>query len=410
MTAVFSARRRADDFEALVSRADGASLTAVEQQRYADLLDLVAGLRAVPDAVARPEFVGDLRSRLMAEADAALLPMPSTADRLAMPAHATRRDRRIATAIGAAALLGATSSMAVAAQTALPGDALYPVKRAIEEVRTDIGPDGADRGTALLANASGRLTEIDELARRGTPEGIASVPHTLDEFSEQATEASTILMTAYADTGDEAAIGSLRAFTSSSMDRLLDLEAALPDSARDELVAAARNLAEIDDRARLACPVCPGGIDKLPQLLLTAGLGGAAALPAGVPSAQQPSRPAVRTPQATGPAPVSGQDVDGVEVPDLDDLGDAVGGATGGGAGTAPGDRGTKDPVRPTLQDPVKELTKALTGDPTVTTAVPAVPAVPPVPDVLGGVGSTVDGVTGQVGGGITDATNGLVP
>ena len=410
MTAAFSARRRADDFEALVSRSDGAPLTGGEQARYAALLDLVADLRAVPDAVARPEFVGDLRSRLMIEADTALLPMPSMTDRLAMPVRASRRDRRVATVIGAAALLGATSSMAVAAQTALPGDALYPVKRAIESARTDFGRDDADKGAALLADASGRLDEIDELTRRGTPEGIAAVPHTLDEFSEQSTEAATILMTTYARSGDEGAITGLREFTATSMDHLLGLEAALPDSARDELVAAARNLAEIDDEARRACPTCPGGIDRLPQLLLTAGLGDAVTVPAGVPSAQRPSRPAVRTSQATAPAPVSGQDVDGIEVPDLDGLDDAVGGTTGGTAGSGTGTgggAGGSDPVKPALQDPVKELTKALGDTTTVTTTVPEAPA---VGDVLGGVGTTVDGVTGQVGDGITGTTDGLVP
>jgi hypothetical protein len=410
MMTAFSARR-ADDFEALVSRSGGAPLSDREQARYAALLDLVADLRTVPDAVARPEFVGDLRSRLMIEAETALLPMPSIVDRLALPVHPTRRDRRVATVIGAAALLGATTSMAVAAQSAIPGDALYPVKRGIESAQTQFrGDDGA----ALLASASGRLAEVDELARRGTPEGIAAVPHTLDEFSEQASEAATIMMTTYAENGDDAEITRLREFTSTSMDHLLGLEASLPDSARDELVAAARNLAEIDEEARLACQTCPGGIDRLPQLLLTAGLGDAVALPVGVPSAQQPSRPAVRTPQATGPAPVSGQDVDGIEVPDLDDLGDAVGGATGGatggdsGSGPGPGTGGPRDnnPVKP-LQDPVKELTKALGATTTVTTAVPEAPA---VGDVLGGVGTTVDGVTGQLGDGITGTTDGLVP
>jgi hypothetical protein len=344
----------------------------------------------------------------MIEAETALLPMPSMADRLALPIHTTRRDRRVATVIGAAALLGATSSMALAAQSAIPGDALYPVKRGIESARTELR---GDEGAALLANASGRLAEVDELARRGTPEGIAAVPHTLDEFSEQASEAATIMMTTYAENGDDAEITRLREFTSTSMDHLLGLEPSLPDSARDELVAAARNLAAIDEEARLACQTCPGGIDRLPQLLLTAGLGDAVALTVGVPSAQQPSRPAVRTPQATGPAPISGQDVDGIEVPDLDGLGDAVGGATGGAnggdSGSGPGPGGTRGttPVKP-LQDPVEELTKAL-GTTTVTTAVPDAPV---VGDVLGGVGTTVDGVTGQVGDGITGTTDGLVP
>lgn len=407
MMSAFSARRRADDFDTLVSRPGGGPLSDREQERYAALLDLVTDLRTVPQAVARPEFVGDLRSRLMIEAETALLPMPSIADRLALPVLPTRRDRRVATAIGAAALLGSTTSMAVAAQSAIPGDALYPVKRGIESAQTELRGDDA---AALLANASGRLAEVDELTRRGTPEGIAAVPRTLDEFSEQSSEAADVLMASYARNGADAAITSLREFTSASMDHLLGLEASLPDSARDELVAAARNLAEIDDEARLACPTCPGGIGRLPQLLLTPGLGDVQAVPSGVPSAQQPSRPAVLTPRAAGPAPISGQDVDGIEIPDLDDLGDAVGGATGGDTAGGPTNDsgGTRDgnPVKP-LQDPVKELTKALGADTTVTASAPGAPV---VGDVLGGVGTTVDGATGQVGDEITGTTDGLVP
>ena len=49
MTAPFSARRRADEFEALLSRDPATpSSPSVTPQRYADLLDVVADLRAVP--------------------------------------------------------------------------------------------------------------------------------------------------------------------------------------------------------------------------------------------------------------------------------------------------------------------------------------------------------------------------
>ena len=65
MTAPFSARRRADEFEALLSR-DPTAPSGRDAERYADLLDVVADLRAVPPVAARPEFVASLREQLMA--------------------------------------------------------------------------------------------------------------------------------------------------------------------------------------------------------------------------------------------------------------------------------------------------------------------------------------------------------
>src|SRR5688572_13645360 len=117
MSSVIPGRRRADEFAALV---DGRSAT--DPLRHSDLLRLVADLRELPTAVPRPEFVSSLRASLMAAADEALVPIDT---RLTLPVTTrSRRDRRVALAAGAVALVGATSSMAVAAQSALPGDAL----------------------------------------------------------------------------------------------------------------------------------------------------------------------------------------------------------------------------------------------------------------------------------------------
>ncbi|UUZ60774.1 DUF5667 domain-containing protein [Nocardioides sp. B-3] len=124
--------------------------------------------------------------------------------------------------------------MAVAAQTALPGESLYPVKRAIEEAQTGIARDDATRGRALLANARGRLDEVRDLTERGNPASISAVDATLKTFIDRAGDASDALLAAYAETGDEALITELRSFTASSMDRLSELESEVPESARGE--------------------------------------------------------------------------------------------------------------------------------------------------------------------------------
>ena len=404
MTPAFSTRRRADEFEALVSGGrETEQLTERDAARFAKLLAVVSQLRAVPDVNPRSDFVASLRERLMVEADTALVAGDPEEARLRLPVRGGRRERRLATLIGSAAVIGATTTMAVAAQTALPGDSLYPVKRALESAQAQLAGDEGERGAAMLASATDRLEEVDELARRGTTEGIAALAPTLETFTAQSDEAAELLLSSYEDTGDEAAITELRRFTEQSMETLLRLEAAVPDSARDELRAAAQNLAAIDDRTRTLCPTCPGeGIAAIPAILLSAGIVPAAGVPP-VPSAEAPLVPASRTGDAEGGSGDStgGRDR-GVQLPDLEEPIDPEGGATGGGGEDGPGGGAPTD--QPT-QDPVTELANALLGSDKdggktggggkTSTSTPG----DPVNDVVDGVGTVLDGIDQTTGG-----------
>ena len=69
MTSLPMARRDADDFAALV---DGTS--TAESARLASLMATVELLRSVEPATPRPEFLTDLRGRLMVAADELLVP------------------------------------------------------------------------------------------------------------------------------------------------------------------------------------------------------------------------------------------------------------------------------------------------------------------------------------------------
>ncbi len=80
------------------------------------------------------------------------------AARLTVPAR-TRRDRRVGIALGAVAIVGATPRWPLPRRGALPGDALYPVKRVIE--RTEAGcrpvtPPRAARCSTTRPTASAR--------------------------------------------------------------------------------------------------------------------------------------------------------------------------------------------------------------------------------------------------------------
>ncbi len=404
MTGPFSARRRAEEFDAALSR----PLTEQDAQKFAELLTVVRDLRAIPAPAPRAEFVSDLRLRLMAEADTALLPQaarPLTAEeqRLVLPVRSYRRDRRLATVLGAAALMGATTSMAVAAQTALPGESLYPVKRAIENVQTGIARGDTAKGQTLLANASGRLDEVRDLAERGNPASASAVASTLETFSDQADEASDVLLAAYDETGDEAVITELRSFTGSSMDRLSEMESSLPDSAHESLVAAGERLADIDLQASQLCPTCGGDVTSIPPNLLSSGLPSIGVTTVILAASQNPGllEPVKAVgPKPTSPAspdPLSGEDTTGVEVPDLE-VPDPT-------QTPAPTPTGKPGPVKVDVKTPANEVTKLLTGDLSTVTG-----GVPGADELLTGVGTALDGTVDGVQGTLDGATGSLLP
>ncbi len=284
MTPVFATRRHAEEFEAVV---DGLTTRNASDDRYDDLLELVGALRAVPQPVARAEFVTQLRDRLVAEAAAMPVVAAAEAERLRLrsadPGRVARpRERRVAVALGALALLGATTTMAVAAQSALPGDVLYPLKRAVESAHVGVSVGDEGKGSTLLANASTRLDEIEQLAQQDADDRPAEISDTLSDFTEQATEASDLLLTAYVNDGDPQSVNQLNSFTASSMASLAGLDGKLPDTAQDEWVHAVTTLVRIDESAQQTCPTCASAdLDAITPTIPTIGTGfGTGTLPA----------------------------------------------------------------------------------------------------------------------------------
>ena len=317
----FATRRRAAEFAAVVEglsahkKSVGASDT-----RYDDLLALVGALRAVPPPQPRPEFVADLRERLLAEA--ATLPARETAeaDRLRLrtpdPGRVRNpRERRFAVAMGGLALVGAAATLSVVAQGALPGDVLYPLKRGIESAHAGLSVGDESKGNTLLASASTRLDEVSRLGQSDPDENETEIAATLDDFIAQSIEASDLLLRSYADEGDEQTVTDLRGFTAASMQTLSDLDGRVPESAQDEWVHAVTTLVRIDDEAKLACPACEGvDVQELAPQLPTVGTGfGTGLLPAvtlpdaGLPSLVLPSLGGELPPgSVTNPSPGAG--------------------------------------------------------------------------------------------------------
>jgi hypothetical protein len=342
MSPVFAARRRAEEFQSMVEgTVDGSDA------RLLEFLELVEQLRDAPQVTARPEFVLDLREQLVDEA--------RTAARLGKGAEAAarltvtrttserRRERRLAAAVGGLALVGASTGMAVASQNALPGDPLYPLKRAIENAQIGVQTDDDAKGKSLLENASGRLDEVDQLSRES--DDAEAISSTLQTFSDQASEASDLLLSDYENTGHKDSVEELRSFTSDSMNALTALQDLVPDAARAALIQAANTLTDIDQQALMACPTCgPGLVTQIPafatvalddlETLLNAVNHATAAAPVGTPP---PAKGDDRSQQAPDGDPEAGLPLNGdtstpgpTTTDDLgDDLGDTIDKLTG---------------------------------------------------------------------------------
>lgn len=385
MTWGFPAHRRADEFDALV---EGTSTRAVHDARDAELLELVGAIRGVPAVEARPEFVASLRERLMVEADTALV--PADLSRLKLPERHTGRERRLAAVVGGIAIVGATTSIAVASQSALPGDSLYPVKRAIESAHTGLSVGEGSKGTTMLASATDRLDEADALAHQDGLGDDARIADTLGTFTDQATAASDLLISDYAHTGDESSIADLRDFASSSLDHLAALEPLVPVEARDELIRAANVLSTIDTEAALRCPTCGGTpIESIPPVLAAAG-------------------EAILVPQAPEATPTGRSD----EVKHRGDQGHGKGDDQGDpdlpvvdgdslspGSVLDPGGIGLPhDGTQTGGSNPIRDLAETLIGGGSAPSSSPSLPAVGEVVDGVGGIlQGVLNPITGQL-------------
>ncbi len=172
------------------------------------------------------------------------------------------RERRLAVAASVAVLLGGSAGMAAAAQSALPGEALYPIKRGLEQAEAGLSVSTAGRGQDLLRQADGRLAEVEGLLA-GSPAAAPQVPGTIQDFIDQAQEGTELMLASFEETSDPATVVAVREFAASSIGLLQEIARTAPPEAQDELAAAAMALKEIDARAATLCPSCG---DDLPDL------------------------------------------------------------------------------------------------------------------------------------------------
>ena len=256
-------RRDADVFAAAV---DGRAPEARDAERADRLHDLVDVATLVRETSGRPtaqrDFVADLRSQLMAAAADELSGLEEAPEPEAEPTRhrapaQIRVRRRLTAAATAFVVVGGSFGLVATSAQSMPGEMLYPVKRATERVEIMLR-SGSSEGQALLDHATTRLDEVATLAAEANPDADNLIAETLADFTDEANSGGDLLLDAYQDGGSQSNIDEVRTFTAASADRLETLATSIPGAAATEFADAAQAVTGLDSTAVGACPACGG--------------------------------------------------------------------------------------------------------------------------------------------------------
>ena len=179
-----------------------------------------------------------------------------------------RRSFRVVVSTGlAAAILAGGGATVAAASSALPGDALYPVKLFRENVQLAFS-SGTTEGLKRLQFARTRLNEIKGLETRGSRNSDLYIA-TLDRMDSLTQTGSTILIDAVRDGGASTAIlKNVGGFTSVQQQDLQALMPSMPagaiPAARDSLVLL-QTVTHTVNAVLSGCPCNPPSNPLIPQ-------------------------------------------------------------------------------------------------------------------------------------------------
>ncbi|ONI82466.1 hypothetical protein ALI22I_41055 [Saccharothrix sp. ALI-22-I] len=221
-------------------------------RELADELAVVALLRQAavtsgPDEAAKAR----MRARVMGEA----APPPTKLDLLDEKRRRSRSGARGRLAVSLAAALCLLFSLAgmslLLSQDALPGDALYGVKRTAESASLGFTFGEDSKGYKRLEFAAARVAEIETLADRyresdGGP--LGGYLTALTDFDADAAAGSRVLA-AFGSNSDQRALEELRDWATSQATRLAELRGSLPAEAADRAGTSLDLLDRIAQRA-----------------------------------------------------------------------------------------------------------------------------------------------------------------
>jgi hypothetical protein len=219
-------RRRAREFAELLEGSRPA--LGHELESLVALSATLLPQQFVPGITPRAEFRSNLRESLVAEATDRQ-PATGVAETRERPAARQHRLRTIVVTGVVASLVGGVGA-AAASTHALPGDALYGLKRGLESAQLKFDHSDLSRGRDLLTQANNRLSETEHLAASEdarSPETAAQIAATLADLDAATRAGADALNASYADTGDVEPLVELHRFTVEQQARLADLSSLL---------------------------------------------------------------------------------------------------------------------------------------------------------------------------------------
>ncbi|MER7588255.1 DUF5667 domain-containing protein [Micromonospora sp. NPDC127501] len=260
-------RRRAERFAQLLDEANGARRHHVRSRVDGQLAPLVAvgqRLSVDPPAVeVDQDFRTGLRAMLLATAEreglgstpaAVSEPAATTTRGRLLPAVTARRARaRGAILVGVAAGAIAVSGISAASENAVPGDALYGMKRSTERAQLALASSDISRGQLFLDFARTRVGEAAKL--RGDRIGYSAV---LDDMDADSRQGVRLLTSAAVQRAEPGSLDTLNTFVSSQRRAVRGL---LDGSTRVDRERTQRSLVLLDSirersddlRAAIAC-------------------------------------------------------------------------------------------------------------------------------------------------------------
>ncbi|GAA2129512.1 DUF5667 domain-containing protein [Kitasatospora kazusensis] len=349
----------------------------------AELLGMAGALGALPAPELSMEARTVQRAQLMAAFEqewaggpAARVPQQRT-HRAARAGGRRRWGRRLAIGgLVAGVAVGSFAGAAAASTNALPGDALYGMKRGLEGLRLDWAGSDTERGALLLDQASTRLEEAQGLlGRAGTgpvsglsPDTVDQVRRALDDMHAEAIKGRDLLRSVYRSNGSLTPMRRLATFADGEDGRWAALQEHLPPQLTTQASKVDQLFGDMSE------DVAPLHLEQPP------GKSGTPAHTA--PGAQTPG-------ESTGPA--QGEPRSSSAVPDSSGGADTgQGTSAGGGTGTGGG-----------VGSIVHGLTDGLTGNGTTPSSSPA-PGQPAGKSVVPPAPSTAPSTTPDGGQGLT--------
>ena len=386
------------------------------------LLVLANAVRDTAPEMARPTpaFRAQLRAQLVEEAATSQVgAIDRMRDAVRERTARWRYSARVATASATASLMIGSAGAAVAAQSALPGELLYPLKQATESVRLALASGSEEVGRLQLDLARERLEELTEGVGSLTSSQVIDTLGAMDRHTEAGAEE---LLAAFDRTQVRSLLDDLQAFTEEQRSALTALLDELPLEAVPFADRSFELLRRIDVQSEISAASCDCGIGELSGDLA----GASAAVGRGITSpGEGPAAPPCDCVDGETAPPardggVISDTLDGTQEwfdgGEADD-GTAGGGSEGGGSsssigGAVSGPVGTITEPVDDLTEPVEEVTEPVENltEPVEelvdTVTEPVQSATEAVEDAIDEITDTVEDVTTEVDDTVEDVAS----